>query len=409
MWSLDSRYQPLFSTFMAQQAGSVFIYDIDALAAHARQLKAEMEAALPGRGRVWYACKANPLSHIIKALDQAGFSFDVASEGELTHVLAQGVAPEHILLTGPAKGEAFFRQALGAGVSTFVLESRVQRDLLLKLLPEYPEINPTVLLRVQLQWDGDQTSVLGGAQITPFGMDVQSAGELIRENTLQIQGVHVFQWGNILESAHLASIWGASLTQSLSLHPRATIVDVGGGLGVPYEPHEPVLSWSHALGALKKALAHAQAPDQFHVWMELGRYVTAPFGYFLTRVVDRKDVYGKAMLVLESGVNHLARPMLVGQPFPVSLLRTSTAQPISYALHGPLCTSLDFLGDHGLPADVQVGDILVFGQVGAYGFTESMPYFLCHDLPAEALLSQGVNEGQVTVVRPSLPASSWMR
>ena len=73
-------------------------------------------------------------------------------------------------------------------------------------------------------------------------------------------------------------------------------------------------------------------------------------------------------------------------------------------MHGPLCTSLDKLGTLALPSDIQVDDMLIFSQCGAYGFTESMPFFLCHELPAEVIVSQGT----VEVIRPALPAASYL-
>ncbi|NQZ12943.1 MAG: PLP-dependent decarboxylase, partial [Algicola sp.] len=69
------------------------------------------------------------------------------------------------------------------------------------------------------------------------------------------------------------------------------------------------------------------------------------------------------------------------------------------------CTGLDKLGEFDLPHDIVPGDYLVFGQCGAYGFTESMPFFLCHDLPAEAVVYQQ----QLEVVREAQAASSWLR
>ena len=404
MWNLSKQTQSLFASFMERHLGSVFIYDLEGLQAHATHLVRSLEAALPGRAQLWYACKANPLSSLLKTLDRAGFYFDVASEGELSQVLTHGIDPSHVLLTGPAKGEDFLRQALSAGVQTFVMESARQLETLAQLLPAYPHLMPRALLRVQLPWEGEATSVLGGSQITPFGVDLQEAKALVPRSPLPLQGVHVFQWGNVLDASELGAIWEKSLETAQELHPHLEIMDLGGGLGIPYEAGEPTLSWEGVVSTLQNVLAKARVPEGLKLWMELGRYVTGPYGYFLTRVVDRKVVYGKPLLVLQSGVNHLARPMLVGQNFPVTLLRASQAPRGTFALHGPLCTSLDNLGTHKLPEDVQVGDVLVFGQVGAYGFTESMPFFLGHDLPGEAVL-----EGEkISLVRPPVTAASWM-
>jgi len=138
--------------------------------------------------------------------------------------------------------------------------------------------------------------------------------------------------------------------------------------------------------------------------MELGRYAVGEYGCYVSKVVDVKENYQQSLLVLQGGINHLLRPAITNQPFPVTLLRSSNQAEQSFHVHGPLCTSLDKLGELELPQDVNVGDSLVFSQCGAYGFTEAMPFFLCHELPAEVVYEQG----QFNVVRPSVPASSYL-
>jgi len=94
----------------------------------------------------------------------------------------------------------------------------------------------------------------------------------------------------------------------------------------------------------------------------------------------------------------------------VSMLRdfsllTEPALDINYHLHGPLCTSLDKLGVMALPADVCIGEQLIFGYCGAYGFSESMPFFLCHNVAAEYVYANN----QLTQVRAGQSASVYLR
>ena len=147
-----------------------------------------------------------------------------------------------------------------------------------------------------------------------------------------------------------------------------------------------------------------QLPES-EIWLELGRYAIGSFGYYACPVIDRKCNGGQTQLVLGGGVNHLLRPALTSQPFPVELLRDSSADMAYFVLHGPLCTGLDHLGICQLPKDIMPGDWLVFSQCGAYGFTESMPWFLCHTLPGEVVYQQG----QVDILRPPEKPDSWLR
>ena len=140
------------------------------------------------------------------------------------------------------------------------------------------------------------------------------------------------------------------------------------------------------------------------VWMELGRFTVASCGTYFTQVIDRKTVRGKEILVTDGGINHIARPALTGQAFPCSLFRDSKASESNFQVHGPLCTALDVLGSFELPSDTQPGDWLAFSMAGAYGFTEAMPFFLCHNLPAEVTYYNG----DLMTPRPVRSSSDWL-
>jgi diaminopimelate decarboxylase len=125
--------------------------------------------------------------------------------------------------------------------------------------------------------------------------------------------------------------------------------------------------------------------------LEPGRYLVGEAGRLLTTVIDRKHCSGKEFLVVDAGIHNLLRPALVGQPHPV---RPAGASPGAagegreFRVVGPLCTSLDSFGDHVLP-NPGPGQILEICASGAYGYTEAMPGFLSHAVPAEVLLLDG--------------------
>ena len=125
------------------------------------------------------------------------------------------------------------------------------------------------------------------------------------------------------------------------------------------------------------------------IWPELGRYIVGESGHYFTQIVDKKTVRGKHLLITSGGINHMARPALTGESFPAQLFRESHARERKYTIHGPLCTALDKLGTFSLPEDAAPGDWIVFSAAGAYGLTESMPFFLGHDLPAEVISYKG--------------------
>lgn len=378
-----------------------FIYDLDKLTAHLNQLTAQTDVKL------WYAVKANPLSRIIQCLDSAGFNFDVASKGELEQVLAQGIDSERVLNTGPAKSPAQISHFIARGVRTFVAES-INQVRWLNEQATKANCQLQVLLRVQLRWPDSEKNPLGGDSLTPFGLgcDEWQALTVSDYPALSFDGLHIFQWGNMLSTDKLAELWRAMIAplQQLarSLNINLNILDLGGGLGIPYTQDANRLDWSALIETLASIKADAGVKE---LWMELGRYAVGECGHYATPVVERKVNYNQQQVILSGGINHLLRPAVTSQDFPAALLRESTAEPAAMTLYGPLCTALDCLGEHQLASDLNEQDWLVFSQCGAYGFTESMPYFLCHELAAEYILEQG----NIECIRSAEDASYYLR
>ncbi len=140
--------------------------------------------------------------------------------------------------------------------------------------------------------------------------------------------------------------------------------------------------------------------------LEPGRFLVGPAGAYLARVVDRKRVGEAEVAILDGGVHHLIRPALVGQEHRVRVLgpraRGPRAWPVTVA--GPLCSGLDVFAAHAAMPLPDPGDLVAVLDVGAYGFTESMPLFLSHPMPAE-VASRG---GRVELIRPRLDPSAFL-
>ncbi len=377
-----------------------FVYDLDGFDRRIR----EWTALVPSTWQLWYACKANPLSSILAVVRRHGFGIDVASIGEFEQSITCGF--ETTIATGPAKTESYLRRLIASGVHTVVLESRAQARTLNEVARAMNR-RVSALIRVQLVWESGE-SLLGGKNVTAFGeeADVWRTLDVSAWTHVDIRGMHVFQWSNVSDLSALASIWNHTADQCRKLARDMMcpldVLDVGGGVGIPYNADQNEISFASVVAELEMIRRRHSIPQ---IWMEIGRYAIGPHGRYLTRVVDRKNVRGRELLVLEGGMNHIARPVLTGETFPADLLRGSSAESRTFQLHGPLCTALDCLGTHSLPADTAIGDWIVFHQAGAYGFTESMPHFLCHPQAAEIVIE---NE-QTRIVRPPASPRDWMK
>jgi diaminopimelate decarboxylase len=386
-----------------------FYYDLDFLSAHLQTMADELKKRDLHQVKFWYACKANPLSAILKIFRNLGFGIDIASLGELRQVLAVGIKPQEIIATGPAKSKEYLRSLLNNEVETIVLESLNQAYWLNELAHEY-DLRPKVLLRLQLSFDGGH-SVLGGNSITPFGLTPETWEQANRKlmDRLDILGLHAFQWGNLLDISRLKTIWWKTTQEALDLSKKMNlplkVLDLGGGLGVPYQASQTALPFDQVADLLKELIESFKLES---VWMELGRYSVAECGVYMAPIVDRKSTRETEILVLEGGINHIARPALTNESFPAFAFRPKhqwqNPPTKPYQIHGPLCTALDLLGTFDLPADLTPGDWIGFKKVGAYGFTEAMPFFLCHDLPAEVIKYRG----DLVTPRAQKTSTDWM-
>ena len=342
-----------------------------------------LRAALPPRVRLAYAMKANPHPDLLACFAALGASFDCASIGELQRVSTLRLPPGRCFFAGPGKREEELKLALDLGV-------RVQAEGFedLARLDALAASDVAVNLRVHPLGVEEGSRILGGSGPSAFGVDEEAVPDLLaRASTLKrvrIRGLHAFAASNQRDAAALLAIHGLILDLAKRLHMEHGLVldqvDLGGGLGVPYAEDEAPLD----LAAFGDGLAELLARHEWftgELILEPGRFLAAPCGVYLARVVRMKESRGARFAILEGGLNHLLRPALTGQPFPVRAVGKTGALHRT-TLAGPLCTSLDRLGDADLP-DLEPGDLLAFGMVGAYGFTEAMTHFLSHPVAKE--------------------------
>jgi diaminopimelate decarboxylase len=345
---------------------------------------AKLRAVLPNRVRLAYAVKANPHPELLRCFANLGSSFDCASGGELRRVAALGLPTGRIFYAGPGKRAEELALALSLGAR---VQAEGWEDLeRLEALATGPvEVN----LRVHPATGADEANrIIGGTGPSAFGVDEEEVPALLTRSRnlhkVRIQGLHVFAASNQRDAGALLATHAMVLDLAKSLQGihglEIAQIDLGGGLGVPYAPGETPLDVEGlGLGLSELLAAHPWFAGE--LVLEPGRFLAAPCGVYLSRVLRVKESRGTRFVILEGGINHLLRPLLTGQPFPVKALgKKGPSRPATLA--GPLCTSLDRLGEVELP-EVTPGDLLAFGMTGAYGFTEAMTSFLSHEAPRE--------------------------
>jgi diaminopimelate decarboxylase len=396
-----------------------FVYDLDVVTAQVVGLR----AALPPVFDLAYAVKANPNLAVLQHLGGLGLGADVASGGELRHVLRAGIDPTRVVMTGPGKRDEELVAAVEAGIRVITVESVNEMRRLARIAESLGRRQP-VLLRANAPDAArhERVRIIGDAGAGKFGMDWDDlrAAALLAAGLpwLEPWGVHVFGASNLLDADVLADHIEATVATGVRLAAEAgfdlRLVDCGGGLGIPYADDEAELDLDllrARLATLAGRLAADPATAQTRLLLEPGRYLVGASGAYLARVVDRKRVGGREVAILDGGIHHVLRPTLVGQAHRVRVLTGPASTPAAIpsdrpvTLAGPLCTGLDILasGD-AVPAAPSVGDLVAVLDVGAYGATESMPFFLSHALPAEI----AVRDGEAWLARPRVDPDTWL-
>lgn len=401
---------------LAERFGTpLYVYDLGVID---RQVAA-LRAALPAGFELAYAVKANPALAIVAHLGRLGLGADVASGGELETVRRAGIEASRVVFTGPGKRDAELARAVEVGVRAITVESPGELERLERLAAAAGRRVP-ILLRSAVSDAArlERVRLVGDDGAGKFGMDLDdlrsSARAAVRSPHLELLGVHAFGASNVLDASAVAAHVGATIDLAVELARGVgfplRLVDVGGGLGIPYEPHEESLDLVGLAARLRMIAARLRddpVTRETRVLFEPGRFLVGPAGAYLARVVDRKSVNGTAVVVLDGGVHHVLRPALVGQEHRVRLVAGrgesgSKQWPVTVA--GPLCSGLDVLASAAVMVVPEPGDLVAVLDVGAYGFTESMPFFLSHPIPAEV----AVLDGRAECIRPRVEPEVWL-
>ncbi len=411
----SGRLGGLDPALLAERFGTpLFVYDLEVVTRQVTGLR----AALPGAVELAYAVKANPALAVVAHLGSLDLGADVSSGGELRVALRAGVPAHRIILTGPGKRDDELRLAVETGLRAITIESRGELERLERIAASARRVAP-VLLRAAVPPEVglERVRLVGDDGAGKFGMDrddmLAAARFAARSSHLEPVGIHAFGASNVTDAAALAmhAGWTADLAREVAVGAgfRLRLIDVGGGLGIPYEPDDRALDVAglgRLLAALLEDLGRDSATREARLLLEPGRYFVGPAGAYVSRVVDRKTVEERHVVVLDGGIHHVLRPALVGQEHRIRNLAAPSASvsksfPVTIA--GPLCSGLDILTSHAAMPVPDVGDLVAVLDVGAYGYTESMPFFLSHPVPAEV----AIRGGRAELIRRRIEPDEW--
>jgi len=391
---------------LAREVGTpLFVYSTAGIREQARRF----QSALAGLGEplVAFAVKANPNAAVLATLAAEGLGADVVSGGEYARARAAGVPSQKIVFSGVGKTAAEMRQALDGGLKQFNLESAEEAEMLSEVASAMGRVAP-VAIRVNPDVDaGSHAKISTGAAHNKFGIPIRDAPAVaarVRDLPgIDLVGVAVHIGSQLTSLAPLerAFVKLGELIASLRAagHDIRT-ADLGGGLGLRYDPAGPEPPTPEDYGAM---VARVTSGWNVGLVFEPGRLIVGDAGVLLTEVIRVKAGAANPFVVLDAAMNDLMRPSLYDAWHTIEAVAPEGQQMIADIV-GPVCETGDTFATARRIDRVAAGDLMVIRTAGAYGATMASTYN-SRALVAEVL----VNGADWAVVRERRDTEAFLR
>ena len=359
---------------IAARVGTPFyLYSTATLEHHFRVF----EAAFHGFPHlVCFAVKANANLAILRLFAKLGAGADIVSGGELHRALAAGVDPGKIVYSGVGKRPEEIRAALKAGILSFNLESSQEMEEINRIAGRL-KLKAPVSLRINPDIDARTHPYIStGLKKNKFGINLEEALADYRRAqelpNLEVVGVACHIGSQITEVApfvealeRLKELIRRLQEQGIGIR----YLDLGGGLGIQYDQEEP----PHPREYGSELLKHLQELEVTLI-LEPGRVLVGNAGILVTKVLYTKESEAKHFIIVDAGMNDLARPSLYGSYHGVCPVVQQPRPLVTASLVGPICESGDFLAKDREMLAFQTGELVAVMSAGAYGFSMSSNY-----------------------------------
>ncbi len=352
-----------------------YVYSAATLRRHARVVKA---ALAPLRDPlVAFAVKANPNVAVLRLLAREGLGADVVSEGEMRRALAAGVPPGRIVFSGVGKTDAELAAALAEGIYQINVESESELRRLSAIALSLGRDAP-VALRVNPDVDaGTLPKISTGKAENKFGIPLPRIAALYAEATalpgIRPVGLAAHIGSQLLSLDPLEAAYarlGALVAELRGRGLAVERVDLGGGLGIPYDPALPTPPEPAAWGAM---VARVTAGWNVRLLFEPGRLIAGNAGLLLARVVTVKAGAARRFVVLDAAMNDLIRPTLYGVYHDIRAV-VPRAGLETASIVGPVCETGDSFAEDRPLTPLAEGDLVALMTAGAYGATMASTY-----------------------------------
>jgi diaminopimelate decarboxylase len=377
--------QGLAVTQIAQQFGTpLYVYDSNKIADQINTLKQSYAGA---DLKIKYAAKALTNISILKFIRKQGAGIEVVSPQEAQLALRAGFTPSEILFTPSGVDFSEIEEGVALGFSINLDNLSVLQKFGEKFGSNYPcgiRLNPNIMA-------GGNIKISTGHSNSKFGISVlqlEQIKEVVSRYKIQIKGLHIHTGSDIKETE--AFLKTAQVLFETAKHfPDLSFIDFGSGYKVAYKEGDVVTN----VLELGKKLTEAFTAfcnlygRKLELWIEPGKFIVSESGTFLTTASIVKEAPAITFVTVNSGLNHLIRPMMYDAYHHIINISNPTGPKKIYTVVGYICETDTFGSDREL-AEVKEGDILAFKNAGAYGFSMASNYN-SRFRPAEVLVING--------------------
>ena len=354
------------------------LYDEAAIRANARRLLAAF--AWAPSFREFFAVKATPNPHILKLLREEGLGVDCSSLPELLLAEMAGLTSDRVMFSSndtPAQEFVKARQ-MGAIINLDDISH-------IEFLERHAGVPPMICFRYNPgPLRGEGNAIIGKPEEAKYGLtrpQILEACRLMRDKGVRRFGLHTMVISNELNADYFIETAVMMFDLVAEVHAklgiRVEMVNLGGGIGIPYRPEQQAVDLAMVGEGIRKAYeAHiaARGLAPLSLAMECGRMITGPYGYLVATVLHKKAIY-KNYVGLDACMANLMRPGMYGAYHHITVVgKESWPLDHVYDVTGSLCENNDkFAVDRPLPS-IEIGDILVVHDTGAHGHAMGFNY-----------------------------------
>ncbi|HPN60277.1 MAG TPA: diaminopimelate decarboxylase, partial [Chitinophagaceae bacterium] len=358
---------------------------------HAERIREQynnlLEAFRGADVRFFYAAKALTNINVLRYVNHIGCNVDCSSVNEARLALHAGFDPEKVLYTSNNVSFEEIEEAQSLGVHINIDSISNLRKFGRKFGHSYPvgiRLRPNIMA-------GGNLKISTGHADSKFGIPLENITEVldvIRETNLFIRTLHIHT-GSEIKDVEVFARGIEVLFEVAQQFPELEVIDLGGGFKVPYMPGEEGTDIPLLGKKVKEEFEQYEAKygRKLQAWFEPGKYIVSECGYFITKVNVLKPAVNAVFAGVDTGLNHLIRPMFYNAYHQIENISNPTGAIQQYNVVGNICETDTFAENRPLP-EIREGDFLVFRNAGAYCF-EMSSHYNSRFKPAEVMVEDG--------------------